>query len=149
MSLSKYQEAKKIMDDARDTMRKTAKGAFEDAAIAVFEKHPNLDRFSWTQYTPYFNDGDECVFRAGTNYPAVVMKDDEFGEDADYHDFEDDDYYINKQPRESLSEGDLARLDVIELLSQFDEDTYKDVFGDHTRVVVTRDGIETEEYEHD
>ena len=27
---------------------------------AVFERHPNVRSLTWTQYTPYFNDGDPC-----------------------------------------------------------------------------------------
>lgn len=30
--------------------------------------NPHIKRFGWTQYTPYFNDGEECVFGAGQTY---------------------------------------------------------------------------------
>lgn len=30
--------------------------------MPVLDAHPLLWGFQWTQYTPYFNDGDECVF---------------------------------------------------------------------------------------
>src|SRR5688572_27883088 len=32
------------------------------------EDHPEIQQISWTQYTPYFNDGDECTF--GVNWPS-------------------------------------------------------------------------------
>lgn len=34
-------------------------------------------------------------------------------------------------------------------LRGIDEDIYKDIFGDHAKIVVTRDGIEVDHYDHD
>lgn len=39
--------------------------------------------------------------------------------------------------------------DIVDFLQLIDNDTLRDMFGDHVMVTVTRDGIETEEYEHD
>ena len=38
---------------------------------------------------------------------------------------------------------------VSKFLSVFDEDDLETMFGDHTRVTVTRKGADTEEYEHE
>lgn len=35
---------------------------FENAAKKIFELNPKLKSFSWTQYTPSWNDGDACYF---------------------------------------------------------------------------------------
>lgn len=35
---------------------------FAESSTELFNKHPLLQSFSWTQYTPYFNDGDICSF---------------------------------------------------------------------------------------
>lgn len=37
-----------------------------------FAKYPMVEKVSWTQYTPYFNDGDACVF--GVNEPQVRVR---------------------------------------------------------------------------
>ena len=37
----------------------------------LFKKHKSLQSFSWNQYTPYFNDGEECVFGAYTDYISI------------------------------------------------------------------------------
>ena len=34
-------------------------------AIKNIFKNKNIEAISWTQYTPYFNDGEECVFQVG------------------------------------------------------------------------------------
>jgi hypothetical protein len=35
---------------------------FQQEVEELFREHPDLESFTWSQYTPYFNDGDECVF---------------------------------------------------------------------------------------
>jgi hypothetical protein len=48
---------------------------------------PEVTEFGWTQYTPYFNDGDACVFHAfGTwiSTEPVTDSDDEEDEDGYY-----------------------------------------------------------------
>jgi hypothetical protein len=39
----------------------------------IFESAPKLKSFGWTQYTPYFNDGDTCEF--GTNIDYLYIND--------------------------------------------------------------------------
>ena len=36
--------------------------AIKSAVIELFDRHPILNAIYWTQYTPYFNDGDPCTF---------------------------------------------------------------------------------------
>lgn len=61
-----------------------AKEHFDEKSKELFEKYPDLIDFSWTQYTPYFNDGDECTFRVNTDYPKVNLKgfEDDDGEEG-------------------------------------------------------------------
>lgn len=35
---------------------------FSGSILELFRDNPSLAQLSWRQYTPYFNDGDECVF---------------------------------------------------------------------------------------
>lgn len=64
---------------------------FNNAAKAFFEACPGVQAIAWTQYTPYFNDGDPCVFSVGELYFVVA------GFDADNlptpYEFEDDGVY--------------------------------------------------------
>lgn len=108
----------------------------------LFEKYPQIESVSWRQYTPYFNDGDPCEFRARVDDIEVNGK--------DLYDFEEyaSSYYREKEGRESneLEKGVEA---FIEVLTQIPDDFYKDLFGDHVMVTIKNNEIEVEEYEHD
>lgn len=107
----------------------------------IFEKYKFIHKLSWVQYTPYFNDGDECIF--GTSFDHIRY----------CKDVED---YVHKY----LWNGDLNEkynselsLDIdalIKTLALIGDDFYKSLFGDHVEVIVYRDGkILIEEYDHD
>lgn len=55
-----------LMDKKKDLesqIRDEGKNIFYAEAKHIFEKHGDIvDTFGWTQYTPYFNDGDPCEF---------------------------------------------------------------------------------------
>jgi len=127
--MEKYRAAKEEMHVAMEKAKSVVKDAFRSAAKAVFDLHPELTKFSWTQYTPYFNDGDECVFGAHIDYP--------------YLNDEEEEIWGDEHP---LLE---ANKSVVSFLSEFDEDDYKEMFGDHCRVTVTRESIEVDGYEHE
>lgn len=39
-----------------------AQNIFYQGCEIIFNAYPEVDNFGWIQYTPYFNDGDECTF---------------------------------------------------------------------------------------
>lgn len=121
---------------------------------------PQVVEFGWRQYTPYFNDGDPCVFRT---YGAWVRLD---TDDADAEDYqlsveERDDLgtrpvtWEHRERRVGAYEGpDEARYDRCHALFRaIDDDEFDDallkLFGDHAEVTVKRDGIQVDFYEHD
>lgn len=73
VAAQKYAELRSKIAEARKTMEDTAKGLFIEMSTELFNENPTLMSFGWTQYTPYFNDGEECVFRCGGDYPTVSM----------------------------------------------------------------------------
>lgn len=70
---AKYRELKRKIADAKKQMEQTAKDAFSEMSADFFAENPKIVSFGWTQYTPYWNDGDECVFSANTDYPTVSI----------------------------------------------------------------------------
>lgn len=54
--------------------------------------HPEIVRIGWEQYTPYFNDGDTCVF--GTHKPWFVTRADEVRLDGNLEDIDTYDYEV-------------------------------------------------------
>jgi hypothetical protein len=124
------------------------KAAVHESLKDLFQKHPLLSEIHWTQYTPWFNDGDPCVFHThdidytfdGTEYESYDdpgKKWDRVGQK-----------YVSVQIPAPLSAAYLA---IKELYAQFSsaEEVMQQVFGDHVRVTATRDGISVDEYEHD
>jgi len=119
--------------------------------------------FGWKQYTPYFNDGEPCTFRA---YGAWVRTaadadvDDRYELEIDYSHRS-----IGKRPKTWNSaardydygayEGpDEARFDRCHTLDRAIDggeflDVLVDAFGDHAEVTVRRDGFQVEFYSHD
>lgn len=123
----------------------------------------------WRQYTPYFNDGDECIF--SVNDPEIRFD----GVPETFGDYEDGfldtwsiDYVERKQKRckESGDEWEPDDRDKVclDFLSK-DRDSYtkirsfldtipdelmKELFGDGVCVTVKSDGeVEVDDYDHD
>jgi len=91
-----------------------------------FEKYPEVHKITWVQYTPYFNDGDPCVFGVYESEFELISND--------------------ITASEALTEDFRA---VSELIETIDATVMESWFGDHAEVTVTRDGITVDEYEHD
>lgn len=98
----------------------------------TFEKYPQLRQISWTAYTPYFNDGETCEYSSHHRSPELEI-DGEDGETARW------DSPLYKEIRAELSN----------FLCQFDSDLMYDLVGDHAKVIITKEGISIEEYEHE
>lgn len=110
-----------------------------------FIENTEFVRIQWSQYTPYFNDGDTCEFNKHEN-EYFLANPVLFGEDEDAHDDETEFYGYgvpDDDPRKVAMEALETFLDEIE------ESTWYDIFGDHVQVIITSEGIEVEEYDHD
>lgn len=142
-----FQEIKAEIRKLEEQAKALRKGAFDEGSKAVFAAHPLLKSFSWSQYTPYFNDGEECVFGVHQDYPKVVFGDEEFEELSDWS-FKDNNTYTTKE-RETVGLKE-AYESIKVFLSSFDEDDYRECFGDHVEVTAKSPGVtEVEEYSHD
>jgi hypothetical protein len=128
---------------------------------------PLITSFGWHQYTPYFNDGEPCVFGVRAPWFRTAHDTDP---DSDY-DLEVNGYsthptlggverestgtYPNRLVTSETYKGEheatfrtcLAMSEAI-AGGEF-ETVLLEAFGDHARVVVSRDGIDVEFYEHD
>lgn len=146
---AKFLEAKERMREAKAEAARIAQEAFKESAADLFTAHPRLESFGWNQYTPYFNDGDECVFGAHIDYPKIN------GEDEDDSDTLRKERWVGGEkpwvPNENYDAELGAALDgVKEFLRAFDDEDFKSLFGDHLEITVSRDGtISTDQYEHD
>jgi hypothetical protein len=150
-------EMKTIMDE----MREKGKKVFYDAVSSIFETYPEVYGITWTQYTPYFNDGEECIFSISEVFflPGIVddlgnyetsgeIYDDLSGYDYDsiaFYMYSYQDVPVWQRPSPELKET----IKSFESFTSSYEDFLKDTFGDHVEVFITREGIKVTEYEHD
>jgi hypothetical protein len=68
-----YKELRAKIAAAKKEMETTAINLFKEMSSAFFEANPEIMGFGWTQYTPYWCDGDVCTFSANTDYPTVAV----------------------------------------------------------------------------
>lgn len=138
-----------------------AKDAFHNEAKELFAKYPRLKSFGCNAFSPYFNDGDECVYRVDTDTP-IINGYQEWDEEETDNKLEnlialgEDEYYDEaqnkfvKKPKEQQDPeaGEIVQA-VMEFLSSFDDDYYMEAFGNHVTVHITAKKVSTDEYNHD
>jgi hypothetical protein len=123
---------------AIEAFQEGAKKLIEPTLKNFMQEHKTVQSIRWRQYTPYFNDGEPCVFSVHELEALPVGRDD--GEDWDY---------IYGKAENGYDEADWGGLVELSKTLQGMQDELEAVFGDHVQVIVTRDGVEVEEYEHD
>jgi hypothetical protein len=115
---------------------------------------PGVISYKWTQYTPYWMDGEPCEFWTLTDYRAGVKL--EFG-DPEGGESEDGFYtsynlrYKDELNGHEISEELKNALRAIEgkISNSHHFVWLKETFGDHASVIATKDGFEVEFYDHD
>lgn len=141
----------------KEEFQQKAEAAIVDYLKGFFERLPQVHSIQWKQYTPYFNDGDPCTFRLGNVNALLIANPDTAKEpdeeDEDYDEDEDEDYENRSDTLSSWSDkypqvaAELKKID--ELFGEI-EDQIEQIFGEHVKVTVFRDGnTQIEEYEHD
>ncbi len=124
MNLDKIKELRASLEAKQKEFNDLMRVEFQNGTKELFEENPGLESFSFRGYSPYFNDGEECVFSAHTYCPDIN------GEEG----------YKNKELM-NIVEG---------FLTYFDDNFYLTLFGNHWEVTVTKDNIEVSEYsDHD
>jgi len=98
---------------------------------ALFDGYPAMQSFSWTQYTPNWNDGEECSFHVHSDSDQLLINDVRG--------------YKNEDPLLWA-----AYSDVGDLLEKLGSEMLKDLFGDHAQITFKADGTATVEvYDHE
>lgn len=136
---------KELLDkqvELKEKFRQQGKKALATAFKEVFDDYPQVESIRWSQYTPYFNDGDACYF--GRNDFTIRLLDEKEGA-GDYEDgYRDEfDQDLPKVLRELLRDLDKN------LSGDAADELFLDLFGDHVQVTATRTGFTTEAYEHE
>lgn len=93
-----------------------------DIAKEIFAADEKLTGISWTQYIPYFNDGDECIFGI---QGIAILGENEDGDEEEYWEG-----YYQGSAREIVSL-------FYEMLYTCDD--LENVFGSHAKISIDRD----------
>ncbi|MFC7548976.1 hypothetical protein [Plantactinospora sp. GCM10030261] len=127
--------------------------------------------FGWQQYTPYFNDGDRCVFEVDEPWFRTTADPTLADGEVEDEDGETEDEFLALRIHPTLSgkryDRSAAEFVPVERDSEtiqrwtrcqaladafasgaFD-DVLLDAFGDHVHVRISRSGIIVDSYEHD
>jgi hypothetical protein len=148
----------KLIAEQRELQKKfqeTAQALFKETTKEFFDKNPKVTAIVWTQYTPYFNDGDTCTF--GVNEASFTNAPDpenvRWGEyNGDEETAEDGSEIFVYDCYGQAPEGvDKALCDKFSRLIQSSEmdSVMQAMFDDHVQVIATREGFDVEEYDHD
>jgi hypothetical protein len=142
---------------------------FKGWFLEYFKLYPFITSIKWTQYTPYFNDGDPCVFcihepelelsaafvaanpgleLVGSGYSKKTQDElDDYPDEEEVKSLTLDTYEFTKEQGKAYPDMREAVSSITDLFEA--EDILLHVFGDHAEIVVTPEKIVCEEYEHD
>ena len=149
--------------------REEAKGMFANFVSEFFKTYPKVNAFAWTQYTPHYNDGEECTFRVN-DYGMVYGFTPEAFEELEFEANDlgwGSDVIANEEGTAEMVIGEYmsatynawrayrdeqlkkpkAALD--KLFAALGDDVFLSLFDNHVLVIVTRDGVDVQEYDHD
>lgn len=150
-AIEKYKEALDIFTNKKDELFKPVRQEFAKTFADLFAECPKIKSISWTQYTPYFNDGETPEFAAHIDYPDVNSKES----------LEDTGFLSSKMYRPENYPGIKENLELdwaafetylrfIKALQSVPKRLFQDIFGDHVKVTMHSDGcVEVDAYEHD
>lgn len=85
----KIAEKNAEIDALKKAHMKELQSSFNEIIKLFFEECPKVQAVVWSQYTPYFNDGDECVF--SINDPHFIVDGFDVDDLKDPYEYEDDD----------------------------------------------------------
>jgi len=161
------QDVLALKEEYRAKLEKLGSEAVGKVLAPFFEKFFEVKSVRWTQYTPYFNDGDSCEFsvhEATIGIPNDKL--DLFGlkaDDAEEYEQDDNDsettYYSDynlhryegRTKKYSTPRAEELHDALVQINSTFSqlEDVLQGAFGDHVVVTAFRDKIDVEEHSHD
>ena len=126
--MSKLTEFNKKIKTSREAFVTEGRLLIGELLRDFMNKYPDR-KFEWTQYTPYFNDGDACYFSIHCVYGF-----DSEGDEVDEYD----------DVPEAKPLGQLSKI-----INTVDSDIMEELYGDHVTVTLEKGTIRTEECDHD
>lgn len=132
----------------RDELMKEAQELLYEEFSKVFDAHPDITVITWTQYRPYFNDGDECNFGVNDFYISNALDTENVHSYGEYEGDADNVFVKGSWDDKSKKYSDVWDLERFANTS-LGLDVFETAFGDGSQVRATRNGITSDEYDHD
>lgn len=153
---NRFDEIIALRSELERKIKSFGKEAFTESLAPFFAANPEVIGVTWTQYTPYFNDGDVCEF--GVHEPALILSTEaakRFNPEYDWDSFDEEDFSYNCGRRfESWdlrdSDFDTKKNGFSQAWGEIPEEVFLSVFGDHVEVRIMRNGeVFIDDCEHD
>jgi len=141
-------------NDFRSAFQKRAQEKFKEVFKEFWEENPRINTVVWTQYAPYFNDGEPCVFSIHTITFSNATEPDDIS-DLNWEEYNGETEGIwacgDWNIKDIAKEHQGVNLESAKILSRLIysdpmEDVLQDMFGSDNRVVATREGFTSEDY---
>jgi hypothetical protein len=125
-----------------------------------WDSNPNIKLITWTQYTPYFNDGDTCEFDVCDVTFSNCDNPDEY-DNIRWGEYNGDDSTIwaTEFPGDPKAFSDFPEKVVVNnrmvvdlrnfLYSKQLRNVLLSLFGDHSQIFATREGFHRVKYDHE
>lgn len=149
--IQKHKEINKLKDEIFEL----SKDLFSKVTKEIFDKYPRIESFSWTQYTSYTKGvfvanvcdikiNGELVDQSDWINPDTIIGQGTWNKEKKI--FENMKIVPNVKYDSVMSD---ASNEIVNFLSYFDDDFYLDQFGDHAEIVITKQGVNIHEYDHE
>lgn len=122
--MSQYFDLKEQIESVKGQMSEIGEKFFSKKFKDIFKKYPNLEEICWSAFTPYFNDGEPCVFSSNHNYAEFSFHEDK-------------------------EDNEEAESEVESFLSKFDDELMQALLGDEVTITINKKGITISECSHD
>ncbi len=149
-----FEKFQREVAEARKRFQEQGQRMFKEIFKQFFENNPAVTAVKWTQYTPFYNDGDPCEFRVNDPTFTNASEDDMdnvsvWGEYEGSNEFVwAESYGISRLNVDGLNVADAELLSEM-MCSPKMEDIMENLFGDHVQVTATREGFDVHDYDHD
>ncbi|NTF18062.1 hypothetical protein G6L37_06565 [Agrobacterium rubi] len=163
-----HSDYNKQVKQIRDNTKAQAQSIIKDVFADFFVKQPKVYGIGWTQYTPYWSDGEECKF--SVNDIKLFLSEDSYNDD-DYQEGDQDlhrdrAFYAGRNgDQDEVDEIDAkiasfggdevynaAVLDfanIVSVLRSIRKEHMEMLYGDHVSVLYTAEGVTVAEYDHE
>lgn len=158
----KIEAANEKISKLKQEMAAELRSEFHNSLKELFDEYPFVKSVSFTAFQPFFNDGDTCEYSVHHDYCQFngfdedEDEDEQEGENVDVLKLSQETIYANvgghykRQPNPDFNPLYKEAVDAFrEALAIVDDDNWMDMVGDHVKVIITREGITTDEYSHD